>query len=93
MKYRSPRPKPEIGMEMTVTLSMPTDYSAAQSADALIKFMEGVTRLSADIGSVWIKINCAGIPEEFEERLEAALTPKRPNLQLVIDNQQGTNRT
>lgn len=92
MKYRGRQPKPETGMELTVTLSMSADQSVERSAESLIKFMEGVTRLSAETGSVWIKINCAGIPEEFEERLEAALAPKRPNLKLVINNQQPKDR-
>ena len=92
MKYRSRATKPETGMEMTVTLHMPADLSLEQSAEALIKFMEGVNRLSAETGSTWIKINCVGIPEEFEERLEAAIAPKRPSLTLVIDNQQLENK-
>lgn len=86
MKYRSSTPKPETGMEMTVTLSMPASHDTQQSAEALIKFMEGVGRLSADVGSPWIKIHCVGIPEELEERLEAAVAPSRPRLELVINN-------
>lgn len=89
MKYRSPAPKPETGMEMTVTLSMAADQSAEQSAEALVKFLGGVNHLVAEVGACWVKINCAGIPVEFEERLEAALAslgPKKPQLQLVVNN-------
>lgn len=86
MKYRSNKPKPETGMEMTVTLSMPADQDAQQSADALIRFMEGVTDLSASVGSAWVKIHCAGIPEELEDRLAAAVNPMPPRLELVVDN-------
>lgn len=86
MKYKSNKPKPETGMEMTVTLSMSADQEVQQSAEALIKFMEGVTKLSADVGSAWIKIHCAGIPEELEEKLAAAIAPARPRLELVVNN-------
>lgn len=87
MKYRSKQSKPETGMEMTVTLSMPADHDAQQSADMLIRFMEGVTKLSADTGAAWIKIHCAGIPEELEARLATAVAPDRPRLELVVNNQ------
>lgn len=86
MKYRSRQPKPDTGMEMTVTLSMPADQDASESAEALIRFMEGVTKLSAEVGSSWIKIHCDGIPEELEGKLAAALEPKRPQLELVVNN-------
>lgn len=86
MKYRSPKAKPVTGMEMTVTLSMPADHDVPQSADALVRFMEGVTQLSADVGSSWIKIHCAGIPEELESRLASAIEPARPRLELVVNN-------
>lgn len=86
MKYRSPKPKPETGMEMTVTLSMPADHDAQQSADMLVQFMEGVTKLSTDTGAAWIKIRCVGIPEELESRLASAIEPARPKLELVVNN-------
>jgi hypothetical protein len=86
MKYKSNKPKPETGMEMTVTLSMPADQDADQCAEALVRFMEGVTKLSGDVGSAWINIRCAGIPEELEDKLAAAIEPKRPRLELVINN-------
>lgn len=86
MKYRSPKPKPETGMEMTATLSMPTDHDAQQSAETLIRFMEGVNKLSTETGAAWIKIHCAGIPEELEARLATAIAPSRPRLELVVNN-------
>jgi hypothetical protein len=86
VKYRSKQPKPDTGMEMTVTLSMPVDQDAQQSADALIRFMEGVNRLSSEVGSAWVKIHCDGIPEELEDRLASAVEPQRPRLQLVVNN-------
>lgn len=89
MRHRSKTPKPETGMELTVTLSMPADHNAEQSADAIVQFMEGVNRLTAETGAAWINIRCAGIPEEFEERIASALEslePKRPRLELVINN-------
>jgi hypothetical protein len=86
MKYRSNAPKPETGMEMTVTLSMPADQGAEQSGEALIRFMEGVNKLSAETGAAWIKIHCAGIPEELEARLATAISPSRPRLELVVNN-------
>lgn len=73
-------------MEMTVTLSMPADLDTQQSAETIIRFMEGVSRLSAETGASWIKIHCIGIPEELEGRLAAAIAPSRPRLELVINN-------
>lgn len=86
MKYRSPKPKPETGMEMTVTLSMPVDLDVEQSAETISLFMEGVSRLSTETGASWIKIRCVGIPEELEARLEAAVSPERPRLELIVNN-------
>lgn len=86
MKYRSSKPKPETGMEMTVTLSMPASLDVQQSAEALIQFMEGVNRLASATAAPWVKIRCTGIPEDMEERLETAISPARPRLELVINN-------
>ena len=86
MKYRSKQQKPDTGMEMTVTLSMPADRTVDQCTDAIIQFMEGVTRLSNETGTAWIKILCTGIPEELEARLATALEPARPRPELVVDN-------
>lgn len=86
MKYRSKHPRPDTGMEMSVTLSMPADQDIQASADALCQFMDGINNLVAATGAAWIKIHCSGIPQELESRLEAALAPKHPHLQLVINN-------
>lgn len=86
MKYRSNTPKPETGMEMTVTLSMPASQDTWQNADALIKFMEGVNKLTSEVGACWVKLHCAGIPEELEEMLENAIAPSRPRLELIVNN-------
>ena len=71
---------------MTATLSMPADQDAQQSSEALIRFMEGVNRLMAETGATWIKIRCEGIPEELEGKLATALEPKRPKLELIVNN-------
>lgn len=89
MKYRGPGTKPETGMEMTTTLSLPAGLDTQHSAEVLIRFLEGVRRLSAETGATWVRIHCVGIPPEFEARIEAALAglgQAKPQLQLVVDN-------
>lgn len=93
MKVRSRKPKPPVGMELTVTLSMPAEASLEESRDALLAFFEGVTGLAAGTKAAWLRIHCRGIPEDFEERMQeavdeanAALDATRPRLQLVVDN-------
>lgn len=92
MKFKSRKPKPKPGMEMSVTLMMPADHSAEQNQKALLKFFEVVNDASNALGSVWLRINCRNIPEELEVALQGAFDKmnRRPNLSLVIDNDPAT---
>lgn len=94
MKLRSKKSKPPVGMEMTVTLSMPAEATLEESRSALLAFFEGVRDLGA--GAAWVRINCRGIPPEFEERMQealdaanAALEASAPKLRLVVNNDDG----
>ena len=88
MKYKSKKPKPPTGMEMTVTLCMPSGQTVEQSSAALVKFFEVAAAASKEVGSSWIRVNCTGIPEELEGALQAALkrADPGPNLKLIVNN-------
>jgi hypothetical protein len=87
MRFKSRRPKPATGMELTVTLSMPADQSVEQSAASIVQFFDGLLSLSAATGAAWVNVRCAGIPVELESRLQAALDQANaPRLKLVVDN-------
>ena len=88
MQFKSRKQKPPTGLELSVTLMMPEGQTVEQSRDAILKFFDKVLNASKEIGSVWIRVNCSGIPEELEPALQAALddTNRRPQLELVVNN-------
>ena len=88
MQFKSRRRKPPTGLELSVTLMMPEGQSVEESRDAILKFFDTVSNASKEIGSVWIRVNCSGIPDELEPALQAALdnTNRRPQLELVVNN-------
>lgn len=91
MRYRSTKPKPAVGMEFSVTLSLPAEAALDESAKAIVEFFEGVNALSKRTGAIWIRMNCTGLPEAFEERVQGVFDQlnKRPSLKVVVDNSAG----
>ena len=88
MQFKSRKQKPPTGLELSVTLMMPEGQTVEQSRDAILKFFDTVSNASKKIGSVWIRVNCSGIPAELEPALQAAIdnTNRRPQLELVVNN-------
>lgn len=92
MKFKSKKGKPPTGMEMSVTMLMPAELDVEQSKEALLKFFDIVNAASKELGSVWLRIQCSGIPEELEAPLQTAFDQAncRPRLQLVVNNSPST---
>ncbi|MGB6080294.1 MAG: hypothetical protein WBF99_12620 [Xanthobacteraceae bacterium] len=88
MQFKSRKPKPSTGLELSVTLMMPDGQSIEQSREAICAFFDRVTALSQDVGAAWLRINCSNIPAEFEPALQTALDKfnRKPNLELVVNN-------
>jgi hypothetical protein len=88
MQFKSRKPKPPTGLELSVTLMMPDGQSIEQSREAICVFFDRVSTLSQDVGSAWLRINCANVPTEFEPAMQAALDrfQRKPNLELVVNN-------
>lgn len=93
MRFSANKPKPPVGMEFFLTLSMPVDLDSEESAARMTKFFAGMNALATETEAVWVRMRMTGIPEELEERLQTALdefnatqTAAKPKLQLVIDN-------
>ncbi len=93
LKFKSKQPKPPTGLEMSVTLMMPSDQSDDQCRDALLKFFEVVTNASSELGAAWLRLNCANIPDGLEGVLQTAFDKanKRPTLSLVVNNPSASN--
>lgn len=86
--------KPEVGMELTMTISMKQNSTIGESADAILEFFKAATALSEQTQATWVKVRCAGIPEAFEHLMAAAMeqaqaeldAKEAPRLALVVDN-------
>lgn len=79
MKVRSTKPKPPVGMELTLTLSMPLGASVEDSSLALLEFFRGTHDMTAKTRACWSRIHCRGIPKELEARL-AIVVDNDPHL-------------
>ncbi len=88
MKFRSRKLKPQVGMEMTVTLSMREGQTVGQAARSILAFLKHLNAAARATKAVWIHVRCVGVPAELEEKLASAINvaSKKPALTLVIDN-------
>lgn len=87
MNFKSRAARPDTGMELGVTFAMPAGLDTPQSAAAILKFFEGVSKLSNETGAAWITFQCS-VPEEFRPQFEAAFAQmKNPvGLKVVVNN-------
>lgn len=76
MKFKSRKPKPETGLDLSVTFSLSAGLNAEENGAAIVAFLSGIRRLSDDIKAVWVHLN-AEIPDEFREQVQTALDQAR----------------
>lgn len=97
MKVRGRKPKPPVGMELTLTLSLPDDNEPSEDSNAIRAFADAIDDLAKKTKCAWLHIRISGIPGEFEERIQQAVDEcnaaiaareeaEAPNIRLVVDN-------